>query len=352
MKVNGRASADASQPVRVLLSLDPPDGTTRYVDQIVTHIPGNVQIIYFSWAAALFGHYDVFHVHWPEFLVRADTPVKTRGKRALANALIARLRRRRTAVVRTLHNPSPHEGVAPGEANFIEALDRLTSVYVRLNTSTEPPDDRPCETILHGDYIERFAPLIERRSHARQGVLLSAGLIRPYKGILELIGALAGVRHDLTLRIVGKPVDAAFQGAVEAAAQHNSHVFMHFGFIPDRQLVEEILEAECVVLPYRTIHNSGMLFVALSLGRPVLVPRADTTEALQREVGAQWIQFFDGDIDSGAIDRAVDSFRASKRSDLPHFEGRDWPTVGRRHAEVYALALGAGSHQDAKASAL
>lgn len=349
MSVNGRAGVDGSPPIRVLLSLAPPDGTTRYVDQIASHIPAHVQIVYFSWTAALFGRYDVFHVHWPEFLVRADTAWKMRGKRLLASILLSRLRRRHTAVVRTLHNMSPHEGVGSDEVEFIDSLDRLTSVYVRLNRSTTPPDDRPCETILHGDYVRRFAALVEPRSLSRDGVLLSAGLIRPYKGVLELIGAMRGVTHDLTLRVVGKPVDATFRRAVETAAQNNPHIFMHFGFIPDRQLVDEVRGAECVVLPYRTIHNSGMLLVALSLGRPVLVPRSDTTEEMQREVGAEWVQMFDGEIDCEAIDKAVDIFRSSPRGDAPHFEGRDWQTVGRRHAEVYALALGVGTNHDERA---
>ena len=39
--------------VRVLHSLAPPDGTTKYVDQMTVGAPDDVDVSYFSWRRAL-----------------------------------------------------------------------------------------------------------------------------------------------------------------------------------------------------------------------------------------------------------------------------------------------------------
>ena len=68
-------SAGGSRRIAVQHSLAPPDGRTKYVDQIVDGAAPDVRIRYFSWRAALLGRYDVFHVHWPELMIRGAEPV-------------------------------------------------------------------------------------------------------------------------------------------------------------------------------------------------------------------------------------------------------------------------------------
>lgn len=324
---------------RVLLSLDPPNETTRYVDQLALHMPNSVALRYFSWRVAIFGRYDVFHVHWPEFLVRADGAHKTNLKKFLARIFIIRLRLSRTPVIRTLHNLTPHEGVSTSEISFVDSLDSLVRSYIRLNHLTIVNNSRPVVTILHGDYVERFSSLIDDRTPQRAGVLLSIGLIRPYKGVLELIEAVDVLPGQYSLRVVGKPVDPAIQEQIELASKNHPRVSTSFGFVPDKQLVKEILGSEIVVLPYLEIHNSGILLAALSVGRPVLATKSATTEALQSEVGSNWIQLFDGDISGEKIDIAMRAIRNSERSQYPSFNGRTWHAVAQQHATLYWKTL-------------
>ncbi len=61
------------------------------------------------------------------------------------------------------------------------------------------------------------------------------------------------------------------------------------GFAPDADLVREISMSEMVVLPYRFMHNSGAVLLALSLDRPVLVPDNEVNRLLEIEVGSDWV---------------------------------------------------------------
>ena len=97
--------------------------------------------------------------------------------------------------------------------------------------------------------------------------------------------------------------------------------------------------AELVVLPYRTMHNSGAALLALSLERPVLVPANESTESLAREVGAGWVQTFAPPLAPGVLARAVTVVRTTRRSPAPDLSARTWPAIADRHREAYDRAV-------------
>lgn len=325
--------------LRVLHTLNPPDGTTKYVDQMVDGAHPNVEILYFTWWRALFGRYDVLHVHWPELLIRdRRRAVRFLKRRALALLLLA-LPWRRIPVVWTAHNVSPHEEGTAAERRSLARFTRAVTLVVRLNPTTRIDRPVPVVTILHGHYRSQFAryvlPPVER------GRLLYFGIIRPYKGVDDLIAAFTRVTDPrLTLRIVGKPHPGQAE-MVEDAQRADGRISSSLRFVPDSELVEEFGRAELVVLPYReTMHNSGVLLVALSLGRPVLVPASPTNEALRREVGEGWILQYDGDLGPETIADALEEVRTGPRSTEPSLAGRDWDVVGAQHYDAYLMALG------------
>jgi beta-1,4-mannosyltransferase len=335
-----RSVAGSHRPVlRVLHSLRPPDGTTRYVDQMIAAAPPAVSVLTFSWPRALLGSYDVFQLHWPESLLRHRTRLGSSAKRLLTRMLLLRLRVTRTPLVRTAHNLAPHEAGDAGERRLLAALQRRTAHWIALNPTTELPAGASASVILHGHYRDRFdrpAGLPVR------GRVLQFGLIRPYKGVERLIETFVALnRPDLSLRVVGKPIDDEMRREVETRAAQDPRVQLSLAFVPDDELAREVHAAELVVLPYRELHNSGVALVALSLDRPVLVPRTPSSEALRGEAGPEWVLLFDGELTAqvleAAIDRAAGTVRAGGGPDL---RGRDWDTVGRRHAEVYRRVLG------------
>lgn len=84
--------------LKVLMSTGPlKDDDNPYLQQLVTGLSAYCDVEPLSWRAALFSRPDVFHVHWPEQLYRANGWAKTIVKRVLSAVLLARLRLARRA---------------------------------------------------------------------------------------------------------------------------------------------------------------------------------------------------------------------------------------------------------------
>jgi glycosyltransferase involved in cell wall biosynthesis len=97
-------------------------------------------------------------------------------------------------------------------------------------------------------------------------VVLCFGLMRPYKGIDLLLQAWDGI-EDTELWIAGMPrMDIA---PLRAIAPPNVRFVPRF--ITDSELPAYFQRAALVVLPYREIDQSGVLFTALAFGKPLLL---------------------------------------------------------------------------------
>ncbi|TFD53022.1 GDP-mannose--glycolipid 4-beta-D-mannosyltransferase [Cryobacterium sp. Hh7] len=331
------STGTGSTRITVLQSLSAPDGTTRYVNQVVEGAPDAVTMRFFTWRTALLGRYDVLHVHWPELLIRAPRPLKAKLRRAALYALLLRARLQRIPIVRTMHNLTPHEAGQNAETRALEALDARTALVIRLNPTTPVEPESKAVTILHGHYRDRFAgmPLPD----SVPGRILYFGLIRPYKGVETLLQVFRSVPGaDLTLRIVGRPSSGL--GAVITAEQaEDERVSSVLRFVSDEELVVEVGEAELVVLPYREMHNSGVLLVTLSLDRPVLVPSTPSNLALAEEVGPGWIYLYEGELTPLILRYTLERMRAAGSRPRPHLDGRDWKTLGLQSYGTYLRAL-------------
>ena len=323
--------------VRVLEVLEPPDGTTRYADQLVEHLPDSVEILWFTWRRALTERVDVLHVHWPEWLVRTrpSTFPRRLATRLAFVALMLRLRLTRTAIVRTEHNPEPHEPGGRTERVLLRWLDRRTTLRVHLNPL--PEGEGPHDVVIPlGHYREQFGghPVSARVP----GLLVYFGKIRDYKGVDLLLEAFAQARPELRLRVVGHPQTPQWRALVEDAARADARIGHVLEFVADDTLVAEVTAAELAVLPYRDLHNSAVVLVALSLDTPVLVPSTPVTRSIAQEVGPGWVHFFEGTLDTADVHRAVDELRAAPPTGRPRLDARAWDVIGAAYARAFETA--------------
>ncbi|PPF69415.1 hypothetical protein C5C18_04450 [Rathayibacter tritici] len=332
------STAQKRNTIRVLLSVAAPDGTTRFVDQVTRFAPRDIDFCFFSWRKAIAGRWDAFHVHWPEFLLRGRSAPIAAVRTFLFLLFLVRLSITRGKVVRTLHNLEPHSPGGRLETALLAALERRTTLFVTLTGVTPVPRNAPSMLIPHGHYRD-VLPL-EHRRPVQPGRLLSFGRIEPYKNIERLVEVFRGLDDpDLTLGVVGKaPQELAER--IAAAAALDPRVTTRFGFVPDEEMVAEMTAAQLVVLPYTEMHNSGILLVALSLGRPVLVPRTPANVLLAQEVGQEWVRMFDGEIGQDDL-RAAARATADLPASGPALAGREWSAVGASYARAYHLALDA-----------
>lgn len=342
----------------VLQSFPGPRPTTNpYLVELVGALPATVRTLTFTWRTALTGRYDVLHLHWPEKLLRGHGPLRTAARHVATLALLLRLTLTRTPVVRTLHNVRPHEPGGVIEGLVLRALDRRTTLAIRLvPTTTLPPDvpaGTPLVTIPHAHYRGWYAQ--HPRPQRRAGRVLFFGLVRPYKGVEDLLAAFRALPGDaVSLRVVGSPESDGLARAVAALAEGDDRVGLLLEYVDEATLATEIGEAQLVVLPYRELHSSGAALLALSLDRPVLVPAGAAASDLAAEVGPRWVHTFDGGVTAADLAAALSATATAtvpvpsvtgatdtrgSDDDRPDLSARDWDHVAPAHVQAYRTAL-------------
>ncbi|WP_444662917.1 glycosyl transferase [Cellulomonas sp. CW35] len=326
------------RPPVVLQSFgEPRPSTNPHMTLLLQGLREHLDVRTFSWREALLGRYHVLHVQWPEVVVTKSSAWRSVLASAAFVVVLARCAVRRTAVVRTLHNLAPHERQPWWGRVALRVCDRRTTWWVRLNDTTPVPDEARSSTIPLADYGDWYAahPL----PAATPGRVAYVGLVRPYKGVLDLVHAFRGLDDpESSLRVAGRPAGPTAADEIEAAAGDDPRVGTELRHLTDAELVAEVGAAQLVALPYRAMHNSGAVLLALTLGRPVLVPANEVTDALAREVGAWWVQRFDGPLTADALAAALKA-TADGPVDGPDLSRRSWPEVVEQHREVYASAL-------------
>ena len=172
-------------------------------------------------------------------------------------------------------------------------------------------------------------------------VVLCFGLLRPYKGIDVLLEAWREVA-GAELWIVGMPrMDIA---ALRASAPPSVRWVAHF--VPDDELGAYFRRADLVVLPYREIDQSGVLFTALAFGAPLLLSAVGGFPELAREGAAALVAPGDPRALAGELRRLLGDPAARERlaaGARAAAAGRySWDAIGREHLALYDGLAGGG----------
>jgi beta-1,4-mannosyltransferase len=329
---------EVAGPLVVLQSGGPPHARRNpYVTQLLASLPESVRPLYFSWRRALVGRYDVLHVHWPDAAIRGNTHIRSAARLALWVLILIRLRLQRRALVRTLHDLQPYDRPPLPERAVLRLFDRWTTLWITLSDRTMPPRPGPTAVVPHGHYRDWYADF--PREKPVLGRVLHFGLIRRYKGTEALLAAFSQLRDEnVTLRIVGHAQDRDVLASIERMCQQDSRISVVDQYLPDAQLAEEIGHSQLVVLPFDRVTNSGSLLLALSLGRPALVPATSLTEELAAEVGPGWVLTYRPPLDADALAEGLAMAPVTTSGAPPDLSGRDWPTNGALHAAAFTRA--------------
>jgi glycosyltransferase involved in cell wall biosynthesis len=179
----------------------------------------------------------------------------------------------------TMHWRLPEAGSRIGRA-LSKLLAKMDAVVVhsehgagRLQADFGVASER-LRVIPHGafDYLTTRpgeAPLPAELRDVRGPVIMAFGLIRPYKGTDVLLEAFSKVDRG-ELWIVGMP--RMPMDELRALADRSpGRVRFVDRFIPDAEIPAFMRRADLVVLPYRNIEQSGVLYTALAFGRPLVL---------------------------------------------------------------------------------
>jgi len=135
-------------------------------------------------------------------------------------------------------------------------------------------DPARLRVIPHGafDYLTRLPeerPLPAELQGAERPVILSFGLLRPYKGIDDLLRAF-GQLEGAELWIVGNPrMDVTPLRQLAEACPGRVRFLTRF--VDDTEIPPLFRAADIVVLPYLDAEHSGVLYTGLAFGKPLVL---------------------------------------------------------------------------------
>jgi glycosyltransferase involved in cell wall biosynthesis len=216
----------------------------------------------------------------------------------------------------------------------------------RLRADFGVPAER-LEVIPHGafDYLTRQedeAPLAEELRAVKGPVILAFGLVRPYKGTDVLLEAFRRV-SGAELWIVGMP-RMPMAELHELAEQAPGTVRFVDHFIPDPEIPALMRRADLVVLPYRNIEQSGVLYTALAFGRPLVLSAVGGFPEIGEQGAARVVPPEDPEALAGALDELLSDDAAREalaEGALALAQGpSSWEEIGRRTVALYQRLLG------------
>jgi D-inositol-3-phosphate glycosyltransferase len=195
-----------------------------------------------------------------------------------------------------------------------------------------------------------------RRLGIREGdkTILFFGRITPYKGLEYLIAAfkqLVTRQHDCRLIIAGKPEEGSgeyLRAIREAGHEHvqSKSILLNAHFVPDDETEIYFKAADVLVLPYREVYQSGVLFLAYSFGLPVV---AADVGSLKDDIVEGRTGFVFRPEDPNDLAAVIERYFASELyADLSRrrpaireyaLQRHSWDVVGQETMNVYARLL-------------
>ena len=189
----------------------------------------------------------------------------------------------------TVHNRAPHDGrYLEIHRQLCDKLGKLADqIHLHSHAALEELEqdrqlDRDKVTIIpHGNYRPLF-PNPGRRAPTDSGggrQFLLFGRLGRYKGGEELVRCFAGLGDgQARLVIAGKQIDPVDLSDLPEAVRER--ITVHDRFLSEEDLLAAFGAADFVVSPYLATLTSGTVLLAMSLARPVIVPRLPTLAEL------------------------------------------------------------------------
>jgi beta-1,4-mannosyltransferase len=324
-------------------------GENRLIDILYRPLATRgVHLVAYDWFLATFAAVDVFHVHWPDAVVMGSSRVRILIKFIAFLFSVAVFRLRGVVIVYSVHNIRSHEG---RHRLLEDTLWRFflprVSTFVHMNSDSVKTFVAVWPEVTNGRHVvvplphfkDEAAPTFSRKDARRAFdgddtafTVLAFGLVRPYKGLEDLIAAFRQwSARDARLAIVGRALDANYAESLCVAALGDPRIEFDFRFLDEQELAKRIVACDLVALAYRKLNNSGVALQALSLGRPILAPRLGAMADLATAIGVPWVQLFDGAISADAL--------ALARTGLAGLGEDQRPDLGAYDPEVVADGL-------------
>jgi glycosyltransferase involved in cell wall biosynthesis len=197
------------------------------------------------------------------------------------------------------------EATLPGTRRYVQALmPRLLSLVdahvvhssydLRAIPAAYSLSGALVRVIPHGpyDHVVRSAAVTADAGDRAPFRLLYLGVVRPFKGVEDLVAAFSALDRDQASRFRLSVVGEVWEGwtAPDQAIARSPHADLIERvdrYVTDAELADYFERADAVVLPYHRSSSSGPLQIAMSAGLPVVVTAVGgLVEAVQDYPGA------------------------------------------------------------------
>ena len=185
--------------------------------------------------------------------------------------------------------------------------------------------------------------------------ILFLGRIKPYKGIEYLLDAFQKlVKRDAAYRLIiagephkGSEVYLDEIRRIVARDFDEGKIILKFHFIPDDEMELYLKAADVLVLPYKDIFQSGVLFLAYSFGLPVVATDVGSfkDEIIEGETG-----FVCKPGDAPDLARALEAYFSSalyrdlsaRRREIKNYANKtySWDAAAELTTNAYSQVLG------------
>lgn len=305
---------------------------------------------------------DYIHFHTLYYLFVAPTSLKAWLRSFRALFWLLTLKFSGITVIWTVHDLQNHDNRNPAVDWFFSfCCSRLAQGIILHSERIQQqfmqrfriPSTQRLHVIPHGHYIEHY-PNQMLPAEARHSLNLKAdrltflflGLIRPYKGVPELIAAFQSLSTlPAQLAIAGKPASSEIDREIRELVQGKHNIHFWPTYIEDDQIQRYMNAADVVVFPYRRVLTSGSIMLAMSFGRACIAPQQGGIEDVLDSSGA----FLYDSRQPGGLVQAMQS--AMKSQDLLKGMGEynykkaqqwNWQDIAQQTLAVYQASASAG----------
>ncbi len=273
--------------------------------QMVEVLRGSGLTVVKSTSKRFFATLSAFHKHKPDVVYYDWIQSFILGKTLLITLLkclcfyieINYLTRiKRTPIVHTLHNMHNHakRWVYIERWMYTYFLKKCTRIRVYAESTrskvvaqfgTDPKRIYIIQDVPFHYYYPNHTSFGESRNYLQispqKFVYLSLGMMKPYKGIEELVKAFSKVSGENDVLIIAGPTDSPmYVESIRQLINNHPNILLHNRLIENDKLQMYFNSANVVVLPFRNIEHSSSIDLAMSFKKPIITLRTDFMQHL------------------------------------------------------------------------
>lgn len=233
--------------------------------------------------------FDVLHINWLHHFYRADNLQTGVGR---LNTFVDRLHFAKQLgyrIVWTMHNFYPHERPFPeldhlAQLSMCRVADHVVAhcVYAAHLARKHFYRTEKLHVIPHGNYIDAYPNDISREGARDQlkiaddaFVYVFVGNARPYKGIERLMVAFDRVADEKSVLVLmmRSGLNPEYAEEIQEKVKDDDQVLAFTSpFFEPVEFQTYLKAADVAVLPFVDVLTSGSAILALSFGKPLIVP--------------------------------------------------------------------------------